>query len=73
MNTVAASTTDADYTNFILAQLHVAATRARLMVNEVDSIELALTTNFIDADQAPAWAVEVGVFTSSAIAIPAST
>ena len=47
------------YTDFVLAQLRVAAARASLTVVEIDSIGTALAGGFVDVDTE--WAIEIGV------------
>jgi hypothetical protein len=49
-----------DYTGFILRQLRCAGLRARLIVNQIDSIGIALRDNFIGPDDAIAWLHEAG-------------
>jgi hypothetical protein len=49
------------YTDFVLAQLRVAAARASLTVVEIDSIGTALAGGFVDVDTAVEWAIEIGV------------
>ena len=49
------------FTNFLLAHIRVASARARLFVNEVDAIGVALTGRLIDADTAIAQLAELGV------------
>ena len=48
------------FADFLLAQIRVAAARARLAVVEIDSIGTALAGNFISADDAIAWMDEIG-------------
>jgi hypothetical protein len=49
------------FANFLLAQIRVASARARLFVNEVDTIGVALTGRLIDTDTAVAQMAELGV------------
>ena len=49
------------YTDFVLAQLRVAAARASLTVVEIASIGTALAGGFVYADTAVEWAIEIGV------------
>jgi hypothetical protein len=49
-----------NYTSFILGQLRCVGARVRLMTAEIDSIDVALRGNFINADDAVAWLHEAG-------------
>ena len=49
------------FDTFILAQIRVASARARLFVNEVDTIGVALTGKLIDIDTAIAQLADLGV------------
>jgi hypothetical protein len=48
------------FTNYLLAELKCASIRARLIVNEIDAIGVALRGNFICTDDAIAWLQEAG-------------
>ena len=53
-----AATSPPSYTEFVLAELKCAGLRARLLVADIDSIDVALRGEFIDVDSAIAWANE---------------
>ena len=54
------ATDNGSYTEFVLAELKCAGLRARLLVADIDSIDVALRGEFIDADGAIAWARDIG-------------
>jgi hypothetical protein len=61
-STTATIATDNDsYAGFVLAQLGCAALRARLVTAEIDSITVALRGGFIAANDAIAWAADIGI------------
>jgi hypothetical protein len=61
------------FDTFILAQIRVAGARARLFVNEVDTIGVALAGRLIDADTAVAQLADLGVDLSVPSSITLST
>jgi hypothetical protein len=71
------TSTSSGFTDFLLAQIHCAGLRARLLVSEIDSIDVALRGDFITADDAVAWLNEAGaiglIAVSSAMATLASS
>ena len=72
--TTATITTDNDsYASFVLAHLHVAAARTRLVVVEIDSIGAALAGAFIDADTTIAWTADIGVDLMPSTVIPSTS
>jgi hypothetical protein len=71
MSTVTVSSDS--YHSFVLAQLRVAAIRARLLVNEVDAIGVALAGHIIDAEAAAKLGLELGILVDASSAIVGST
>jgi hypothetical protein len=57
----ATGTITSSFTDFVLNALRCDALRARLLIADIESIDVALRGGFIDADGAIAWAAEVGV------------
>lgn len=55
------TTESSGFIKFLIAQLNVVATRARLTVNEIDAIGAGLAAGVIDADIAIKWAAEIGI------------
>lgn len=68
-STATVATDDGSYAGFVLAQLACAGLRTRLQTCEIDSIATALRGNFIDADEAIAWAHEIGALHLIAISL----
>ena len=68
-NAATIATDNGSYTECVLAELKCAGLRARLLVADIDSIDVALRGGFIDADGAIAWGHEIGAlgFMSPAI------
>jgi len=69
MSAMTTGTSTDDFAVFVLAQLRCAGLRSRLLTAEIDSITTALSGDFIDTDDAIAWAHEVGALN---LTIPSS-
>ena len=57
---IATGTIASGFTIFVLNALRCDALRARLLIADIESIDVALRGGFIDADGAIAWAHDIG-------------